>query len=83
MFRTLWIKSSIWKIAVLSFFVFDLSGQVFFGLVSELSKIVEGMGVWAEGPITNPSEVGPAMARALSVVDAGEPAFVDVRCQPR
>jgi thiamine pyrophosphate-dependent acetolactate synthase large subunit-like protein len=48
-----------------------------------LAKIVEGMGVWAEGPITDPSEVGPAMARALSVVDAGEPAFVDVRCQPR
>ena len=49
----------------------------------DLAKIVEGMGVWSEGPITAPNEVGPAIARALQVVDSGEPAFVHVRTQPR
>ena len=49
----------------------------------DLARIVSGMGVWTEGPITQPNEVGPALARALDVVDQGEPAFVDVRCQPR
>ncbi len=49
----------------------------------DLAQIVKGMGVWAEGPITEPGDVGPALARALDVVDRGEPAFVDVRCQPR
>jgi len=49
----------------------------------DLAQIAKGMGMWAEGPITQPSDVGPALARALDVVDQGEPAFVDVRCQPR
>ncbi len=49
----------------------------------DLAKIVEGMGVWSEGPYTDPKDVGPAIARALDVVDSGEPAFVHVRTQPR
>jgi thiamine pyrophosphate-dependent acetolactate synthase large subunit-like protein len=48
-----------------------------------LAQIVGGMGCWSEGPITNPSDIGPALRRALDVVDSGEPAFVDVVCQPR
>ena len=49
----------------------------------DLAKIVEGMGVWSEGPYSDPKDVGPAIARALDVVEAGEPAFVHVRTQPR
>jgi len=49
----------------------------------DLAKIVEGMGVWSEGPYTDPKDLGPAIARALDVVDSGEPAFVHVRTQPR
>jgi len=49
----------------------------------DLAKIAAGMGCWAEGPITEPGDLGPAIKRALDVVDNGEPAFVDVVCQPR
>ena len=47
------------------------------------AQIVKGMGVYAEGPISNPNEVGPALKRALDVVKKGEPALVDVVTQPR
>ena len=49
----------------------------------DFSRMAGAMGVWAEGPITDPDDLGPALARAAEVVDGGEPAFVDVRCQPR
>ncbi len=49
----------------------------------DLSAIAGAMGVWSEGPITDPGDLVPVLARAVEVVDAGEPAFVDVRCQPR
>jgi acetolactate synthase I/II/III large subunit len=49
----------------------------------DYAKIAQGMGVYAEGPITNPNEVGPAIRRALAVVKKGEPALVDVVTQPR
>jgi hypothetical protein len=39
--------------------------------------------VWAEGPIGDPNQIGPALARALKVVKSGAPALVDVVCQPR
>jgi acetolactate synthase-1/2/3 large subunit len=41
------------------------------------------MGVWGEGPITNPAAIGPALSRALAVVKRGEPALVDVVSQGR
>jgi hypothetical protein len=41
------------------------------------------MGVYAEGPITNPRDLAPALTRALAVVRRGEPALVDVVTQPR
>jgi len=47
------------------------------------AKIAEGMGVHGEGPITDPKDLGPAIARALAVVKKGEPALVDVHTQPR
>ena len=46
-------------------------------------KIAQGMGVHAEGPISDPGELGPALRRAIEVVKSGEPALVDVLTQPR
>jgi acetolactate synthase I/II/III large subunit len=46
-------------------------------------KIAQGMGVYAEGPITDAKELGPAIRRAVDVVKRGEPALVDVHTQPR
>ena len=37
----------------------------------------------AEGPITNPNDLGPALRRAIAAVKSGEPALVDVVTQPR
>ncbi len=48
-----------------------------------LAQIAAGMGCWSEGPITEPGDLAPAIKRALDVVDNGEPALVDVVCQPR
>ncbi|HUZ95274.1 MAG TPA: thiamine pyrophosphate-dependent enzyme, partial [Edaphobacter sp.] len=47
------------------------------------SKLAQSMGVYAEGPISNPRELGPAIQRAIEVVRRGEPALVDVLTQPR
>jgi benzoylformate decarboxylase/acetolactate synthase-1/2/3 large subunit len=41
------------------------------------------MGLYAEGPITNPNELGPALRRAIERVERGETALVDVVTQPR
>jgi len=49
----------------------------------DYAKVAQGLGLHAEGPITDPSEVAPAIARALASVKRGEPALVDVVCQPR
>lgn len=49
----------------------------------DYAKVTAGMGVWSEGPITDPDEIKSAFVRALDVVDQGEPALVDVVCQPR
>ena len=47
------------------------------------AKLAQSMGVYAEGPITDPKELGPAIHRAVEVVKRGEPALVDVHTQPR
>ena len=49
----------------------------------DFAKVAQGMGVWAEGPITDPSKLGAALRRALDVVKQGQPALLDVICQPR
>ena len=49
----------------------------------DLARIASGMGVWSQGPITEPGDLRPALERALDVIDQGEPAFVDCVCQPR
>jgi len=49
----------------------------------DFAKVAQGMGVWAEGPVTDPAKLGPALKRALDVVKKGQPALIDVVCQPR
>ena len=49
----------------------------------DYAKIAQGMGVHAEGPITDPKDLAPAFKRAIEIVKRGEPALVDVVTQPR
>jgi len=49
----------------------------------DYAKIAQGMGWYAEGPIADPKEVGPALKRAIAVVERGEPALLDTVMQPR
>ena len=49
----------------------------------DFALMAKSMGVWAEGPITQPNELGPALDRALDVVRSGRPALLDVVTQPR
>ena len=49
----------------------------------DYAKVAQGMGVYGDGPITDPKDLGPAIKRALAVVKKGEPALVDVVTQPR
>jgi thiamine pyrophosphate-dependent acetolactate synthase large subunit-like protein len=49
----------------------------------DFAKLAQSMGLYAEGPITNPKDLGPAIRRAVAVVKRGEPALVDVVTQPR
>jgi acetolactate synthase-1/2/3 large subunit len=49
----------------------------------DYAKLAQSMGVYAEGPISNPKDLGPAIGRALAVVKRGEPALVDVVTQVR
>jgi acetolactate synthase-1/2/3 large subunit len=49
----------------------------------DYAKLAQSMGVYAEGPITNPNDLGPALRRAIAVVKKGEPALVDVVTQVR
>jgi thiamine pyrophosphate-dependent acetolactate synthase large subunit-like protein len=49
----------------------------------DYAAMARAMGVYGEGPITNPHELGPALRRAVEVVLRGEPAVVDVVTQPR
>lgn len=51
--------------------------------VIDFAKLAQGLGVYAEGPITDPKELGAALGRAVEVVKRGEPALVDVHTQPR
>jgi len=49
----------------------------------DFAKLAASMGVYAEGPITDPKDLGPALQRAVAVVKRGEPALVDVISQGR
>jgi len=49
----------------------------------DYAKLASSMGMWSAGPITDASELAPALKKAVEVVKAGEPALVDVVTQPR
>jgi len=49
----------------------------------DYAKLAQSMGMYGEGPISDPKDLGPAIRRALDVVKRGEPALVDVVTQPR
>src|SRR6516165_2321405 len=49
----------------------------------DFTKLAQSLGVHAEGPITDPKDLGPAIRRALEVVKRGEPALIDAHTQPR
>ena len=51
--------------------------------VPNLAQVAGGMGCWSAGPISEPGDLRPALERALDAVDNGEPALIDVVCQPR
>jgi thiamine pyrophosphate-dependent acetolactate synthase large subunit-like protein len=49
----------------------------------DFAKLAQSMGMYGEGPISDPKDLGPAIRRALDVVKRGEPALLDVVTQPR
>jgi thiamine pyrophosphate-dependent acetolactate synthase large subunit-like protein len=49
----------------------------------DYAKMAETYGMASEGPISDPSELGAALARGVASVKRGEPYLVDVITQPR
>src|SRR5438034_608464 len=49
----------------------------------DYALLARAQGVWAEGPITDPAAIAPALQRAVAAVKRGEPALVDVVTQGR
>jgi len=49
----------------------------------DYAGLARSLGVHAEGPITDPKDLGAALKRAVDVVKRGEPALIDVVSQPR
>jgi acetolactate synthase-1/2/3 large subunit len=49
----------------------------------DYAGMARSMGLYAEGPISNPNDLAPALRRAIERVKRGEPALVDVLTQPR
>jgi thiamine pyrophosphate-dependent acetolactate synthase large subunit-like protein len=49
----------------------------------DYAKLAASMGMYSEGPFTNPNDVGPAIKRAAAVVKRGAPALVDLVVQGR
>ena len=49
----------------------------------DFAKLAESMGVYGQGPVTDPKDLNAALKRALARVRAGEPALIDVVCQGR
>lgn len=45
----------------------------------DLAMAARAYGAWAEGPITDPDNLQPALRRALEQVDLGRVALLDVR----
>ncbi len=44
----------------------------------DYATVAKGFGVYGEGPINDPKDLGPALKRAIAVVKTGQPALLDV-----
>ncbi len=49
----------------------------------DFATMAKSMGCYAEGPIENPADIGPALRRAIAQVKSGKPALVDTVLRPR
>ena len=49
----------------------------------DYAKLAESMGVYGQGPITDPKDLNAALKRAVERLKKGEPALIDVVCQGR
>src|SRR5262249_42327785 len=49
----------------------------------DFAMMARSMGLYGEGPITDPKDLAPALRRAVERVEKGEVALVDVVTQPR
>lgn len=49
----------------------------------DFAKLAESMGVYGQGPVTDPKDLNGALMRAVERVKKGEPALIDVVCQGR
>ena len=49
----------------------------------DYAKIAQGYGLYAEGPISDPKALAPALKRGIERVKKGEPVLLDVVTQPR
>jgi thiamine pyrophosphate-dependent acetolactate synthase large subunit-like protein len=49
----------------------------------DYAKVAQGLGVQAEGPISDPKLLAAAIARGMEVVKRGDPYLIDTVTQPR
>jgi acetolactate synthase I/II/III large subunit len=49
----------------------------------DYASVAKGYGVYSEGPIRDPKDLGPAIRRGIERVKKGEPVLLDVVTQPR
>jgi acetolactate synthase I/II/III large subunit len=49
----------------------------------DFAMLARSMGLYGEGPIPHPKDLGPALRRAVERVERGEVALLDVVTQPR
>ncbi len=49
----------------------------------DYAQLAKSMGWYAEGPINDPKDLGPALKRAVEVVKKGQPALLNTLTQPR
>jgi acetolactate synthase I/II/III large subunit len=49
----------------------------------DYATVARGFGVYGEGPVSDPKDLGPALKRAIAMVKSGQPALVDVVTEPR
>ncbi len=47
----------------------------------DFATLAKGLGWYAEGPIEDPADIGPALARAIAKVKSGVPALIDTITQ--